>query len=151
MSLSDSGLKALVPRDKKYRVSVGDALYIIVYPNGGKYFVWRYRFPPDRSGQFRDYQIGPYGKGVGKWSLKQARDEKDRLDQLRKAGEDPRLLKSEAKREVLATGTDAIGSEGSRGVPGPLQEQTQHHQRLPQHAVQPGVACPGSRYARQPF
>ena len=101
MSLSDSGLKALVPRDKKYRVSVGDALYVIVYPNGGKYFVWRYRFPPDRSGQFRDYQIGPYGKGVGKWSLKQARDEKDRLDQLRKAGEDPRLLKSEAKREVL--------------------------------------------------
>mgnify|MGYP001170308855 CR=1 FL=1 len=101
MSLSDSGLKALVPRDKKYRVSVSDALFIIVYPNGGKYFVWRYRFPPDRSGQFRDYQIGPYGKGVGKWSLKQARDEKDRLDQLRKAGEDPRLLKSEAKREVL--------------------------------------------------
>ena len=74
--LSDSGLKALVPRDKKYRVSVGDAPYIIVYPNGGKYFVWRYRFPPDRSGQFRDYQIGPYVKGVGKWSLKQARTRK---------------------------------------------------------------------------
>ena len=101
MSLSDSGLKALVPRDKKYRVSVGDALYTIVYPNGGKYFVWRYRFPPTRKGQRRDYQIGPYGKGVGKWSLKQAKDEVIRLDQLRKAGEDPRLLKSEAKREVL--------------------------------------------------
>ena len=72
---------------------------------------------------------------------------------LRKTGEDPRLLKSEKQRAErgLTTGTDAIGSEGSRGVPGPLQEQTQHHQRLPQHAVQPGVACPGSRYARQPF
>ena len=73
-------------------------------------------------GQFRDYQSGPYGKGFGKWSLKQARDEKDRLDQLRKAGEDPRLLMSEAKREGTARGTDTIGSEGSRGVPGPLQE-----------------------------
>ena len=31
----------------------------------------------------------------------QAKDEVIRLDQLRKAGEDPRLLKSEAKREVL--------------------------------------------------
>ena len=76
-------------------------LYIIVYPNGGKYFVWRYRFRPTREGQRRDYQIGPYGKGVGKWSLKQAKDKVIRLDQLRKAGEDPRLLKSEAKREVL--------------------------------------------------
>ena len=108
MSLSDSGLKALVPRDKKYRVSVGDSILIInlksewwLYPNGGKYFIWRYRFPPTREGQRLDYQIVPYWKGPGKWTLKQARDEKDRLDQLRKAGEDPRLLKSEAKREVL--------------------------------------------------
>ena len=106
MSLSDSGLKALDPRDKKYRVSVGDALFIIVYPNGGKYFVWRYRFPPSREGQRRDYQIGPYGKGVGKWSLKQAKDEVIRLDQLRKAGEDPRLLKSESKRELIKQATN---------------------------------------------
>ena len=32
MSLTDSGLKALLPKEKKYRVSVGDALFIIVYP-----------------------------------------------------------------------------------------------------------------------
>ena len=32
-----------------------------------------------------------------------------------------------------------------------LQEQTQQHQRLPQHAVLSGVVCPGFRYARQPF
>ena len=89
MALTDSGLKALLPKEKKYRVSVGDALYVLVYPNGGKYFVWKYRFPPNRSGQFRDYQIGPYGKGPGKWTLKQAKDEVIRLDQLRKAGEDP--------------------------------------------------------------
>tara|TARA_Y100000991_G_C21670214_1_gene220621 strand:- start:84 stop:506 length:423 start_codon:yes stop_codon:yes gene_type:complete len=74
---------------------------MIVYPNGCKYFIWRYRFPSTREGQRRDYQIGPYGKGPGKWSLKQAKDELIRLDQLRKAGEDPRLLKSEAKREEL--------------------------------------------------
>ena len=65
MSLTDSSLKALLPKEKKYRVSVGDALYVLVYPNGGKYFVWKYRFPLNRSGQFRDHQIGPYGKGPG--------------------------------------------------------------------------------------
>ena len=47
MALTDSGLKALLPKEKKYRVSVGDALYVLVYPNGGKYFVWKYRFPPN--------------------------------------------------------------------------------------------------------
>ena len=101
MSLTDSSLKALLPKEKKYRVSVGDALFVIVYPNGGKYFILRYRFPPTREGQRRDYQIGPYRKGPGKWKLKQAKDEVVRLDQLRKAGEDPRLLKSESKRELI--------------------------------------------------
>ena len=106
MSLTDSGLKALLPKEKKYRVSVGDALFVIVYPNGGKYFIWRYRFPPTREGQRRDYQIGPYGKAPGKWTLKQAKDEVIRLDQLRKAGEDPRLLKSESKRELIKQATN---------------------------------------------
>ena len=55
MAFTDSGLKALLPKEKKCRVSVGDALYVLVYPNGGKYFVWKYRFPPNRSGQSWDY------------------------------------------------------------------------------------------------
>ena len=101
VALIDSGLKVLLPQEKKYRVSVGDASLLIVYPNGGKFFIWRYRFPPTREGQRRDYQIGPYGKGPGKWTLKQARNEVIRLDQLRKAGEDPRLLKSESKKELI--------------------------------------------------
>ena len=105
MALTDSGLKALLPKEKKYRVSVGDALFVIVYPNGGKYFIWRYRFPPTREGQRRDYQIGPYGKGPGKWTLKQAKDEVIRLLQLRKAGEAPRLLKSESKKELIKQAT----------------------------------------------
>ena len=66
----------------------------------------KYRFPSNRSGQFRDYQIGPYGKGPGKWTLKQAKDEVIRLDQLRKAGEDPRLLKSESKRKLIKQATN---------------------------------------------
>ena len=101
MALTDSGLKALLPKEKKCRVSVGDALYVLVYPNGGKYFVWKYRFPPNRLGQFRDYQIGPYGKGSGKWTLKQAKDEVVSLDHIRKAGEEPHLLRAESMRELI--------------------------------------------------
>ena len=42
---------------------------------------------------------------VQKWTLKQAKDEVIRLDQLRKAGEDPRLLKSESKKELIKQAT----------------------------------------------
>ena len=100
MPFTDSDLRSLVPRDKQYRVAAGDGLFVVVYPNGGKYFVWKYRYPPGRSGQQRWHQIGPYGRGSGQWTLKAARDERDRLDQLRKAGDDPRVLKADAKRAV---------------------------------------------------
>ena len=106
MYISDSDLRSLEPREKKYKVSCGKSLFVEVYPGGGKYFVWKYYFPPGRSGQQRWYQIGPYGKGPGKWTLKQARDEQARLDLLRKAGEDPRLLKSEAKKEIQKQATN---------------------------------------------
>ena len=131
MALTDSGLKALLPKEKKYRVSVGDALYVLVYPNGGKYFVWKYRFPPNRSGQFRDYQIGPYGKGPGKWTLKQAKDEVIRLDQLRKAGENPRLLKSESKRELIKQATNPSLIKAAEGfvVRSKIKPSTVKHYR----------------------
>ena len=106
MPASDSDLRELQPRERKYKFSCGNALFVEVYPGGGKYFVWKYYFPPGRKGQQRWYQIGPYGKGPGKWTLKQARDEQARLDVLRKAGEDPRLLMSESKRELIKQATN---------------------------------------------
>ena len=106
MALSDGDLRALKPKDARYRQSVGDSLYVEVYPTGGKYFLWNYRFPPGRKGQQRWYQIGPYGKSSGQWTLTKARQEKDRLDVLRREGEDPRLLKSEQK--VILQGTKTV-------------------------------------------
>ena len=34
MPLSDSDLRVLQPKDNRYKVSIGDALHIEVYPNG---------------------------------------------------------------------------------------------------------------------
>ena len=100
MPFTDTNLRALKKSNKKYRVSAGNALYVEVYPTGGKYFVWKYRFPPGVSGKQRFYQIGPYGNGDGQWTLKKAKVEQTRLDLLRKKGEDPRVIKSEGKRLV---------------------------------------------------
>jgi integrase len=104
MPFTDSDLRVLQPQSKKYRVSAGAALFVEVYPNGGRYFVWRHRFPPGKEGKLRDYQIGPYGKAPGQWTLKKARDERARLDVLRRQGEDPRARKAELRQTIQRPG-----------------------------------------------
>ena len=82
MPLSDSKIRALVPRDGRYRVGDAEGLCVIVEPvhkGGGKSFVGRWRFPPGRQGKQGDYRIGVYVKGVGQWTLKAAREEWDRV------------------------------------------------------------------------
>ena len=133
MALTDSGLKALLPKEKKHRVSEGDVLYVFVYPNGGKYFVWKYRFPSNRAGQFRDYQIGPM-EGSRKWTLKQ--QGRGHSSGATPQGEDPRLLKSESKKELVKQATTPSLIKAA-GFPGSIQEQTQHDQGLPQNSLQP--------------
>ena len=64
MSFSESDLRKLELTDSRCRPAVGDGdgLYIEVHPHGGKYFLWKYRFPPGRKGQQRWHHIGPYGR-----------------------------------------------------------------------------------------
>ena len=98
MVLTDKEVSELKSKNKKYRVSCGSSLFIEVYPEGGKYFCWCYRFQPGRKGQQRLYQIGPYSsKKAWSWNLKQAKEEKARLDVLRRQAEDPRELKCHQK------------------------------------------------------
>lgn len=104
MPFTDSDVKGLLPQTKKYRVAAGDSLFVEVYPSGGRYFIWRHRFPPGREGKLRDYQIGPYGKGPGKWTLKQAREERDRLEVLRRQGDDPRAEKAGQRKQIQRMG-----------------------------------------------
>ena len=74
MPFTNSNFRALQLQSKKYAVSVGESLFAEVYPKSGRYFVWRHLFPPGKEGKLRDYQIGPYGKGPGQWSLKASED-----------------------------------------------------------------------------
>ena len=146
MPFTDSDLRSLVPRDKQYRVAAGDGLFVVVYPNGGKYFVWKYRYPPGRSGQQRWHHIGPYGRGSGQWqwTLKAARDERDRLDQLRKAGDDPRVLKADAKRAVEEKSKVLSLQEVAEDYLRRSKNRQSTVKDYRQHAVQPGLTRPGA-------
>ena len=99
MPLSDSQVKALKAGPRKQNVSVGDSLLLVIESEtrgGGKSFEGRLRFPPGRKGKQVPVRIGVYGKGVGKWSLREAREEWDRIRTWsRQTGRDPRELKKE--------------------------------------------------------
>ena len=105
MPLSDSQVKAEQAGLRRRNVSVGDSLFLVIESasrGGGKSFEGRMRFPPGRQGKQVPVRIGVYGKGVGKWSLKEARDEGDRIRSWSKQhGKDPRDLKRQEKQALI--------------------------------------------------
>ena len=105
MPLTDSEIRAFPVTDKRQKKSCGDSLFLIVEPiskGGGKSFVGRVRFPPGRANPVVDFRIGVYGKGTGKWSLKQARDEWNAIRAWsQENGQDPRQRKK--RQQALLT------------------------------------------------
>ena len=103
MPLSDSEVRSVVATSKRQYIACGNALYLVVEPiskGGGKSFMGRTRFPPGRSGKQVDYRIGPYGKGSGRFSMKQARDEWERVRTWsRENNRPPTDLKKDRKQE----------------------------------------------------
>ena len=60
------------------------------------------RFPPGRKEKQIPVRIGVYGKGVVKWSLREAREEWDRIRAWsRENNRDPRELKKEEQQDQV--------------------------------------------------
>ena len=73
LTLTDVQIKAEAPGGVRRRVSDGGGLLLEIDPAGGKYWIWRHRYPPSKDGKQQDYRIGPYPK----ISLKKARQIRD--------------------------------------------------------------------------
>jgi integrase len=105
MPLSDSQVRALKAGPRRQSKSVGDSLILVIESaarGGGKSFEGRTRFPPGRQGKQVPVRIGPYGKGLGQWTLKEARDEWDRIRAWSKqTGMDPRELKRQEQKASI--------------------------------------------------
>ena len=94
MPLTELSIKNVVPKDKEYKISDKDGLYLLVRVSGSKFFKYDYRF----NGVKKEYAIGKYPQ----MSLKEAREELMEAKKLLEAGINP----NEAKKIQLPTATD---------------------------------------------
>ncbi len=79
--LQDAEILASQPKAKPYKLSEGGGLYLLVSPNGAKYWQMKYRF----EGKERKYAIGVYPTV----SIKAAIIARDRAKEVLRCGIDP--------------------------------------------------------------
>jgi len=94
MSLTDLKIKSAKPKEKKYKLYDSDYLYLEVYPNGKKQWIYKYK-------NLKEFKIGNYPA----LSLKEARIKRDHLKRdielkgLDKVVEELKELKLQPKRK----------------------------------------------------
>lgn len=94
MKLTNTAVTGAKPKDKDYKLSDGDGMYLLVTKRGGKLWKLKYRF----NGKEKKLSIGAYPEV----SLKEARDKRLEARKLLDAGQDPSAAKQEAKQEAIA-------------------------------------------------
>ena len=91
--LTDKALRAIKPQDRIYNVADGDGLSLEVWPNGGRYWRFRYRF----AGKAKRLSLGVYPE----ISLKEARESLVAVRATLRSGVDPSRDRKEAKLAQL--------------------------------------------------
>lgn len=91
MALSDTKIRSAKPEDKAYKLTDGKGLFLLVHPNGSKYWRFRYRF----GGKEKMLAFGVYPDV----SLANAREKRDEARKLVANGVDPSEKRKEVKEE----------------------------------------------------
>lgn len=120
--LSDSKIKASKPLDKPYKLADEKGMYLLISPNGGKYFRLKYRF----AGKEKVLALGVYPE----ITLKQARIERDKAKVLLTQGIDPLAAKQVIKEEKLNT-VEYVAREWFDSTAHTINDQT--HQKKIRH------------------
>ncbi|WP_199062810.1 integrase arm-type DNA-binding domain-containing protein [Serratia sp. ASV30] len=92
MALTDIKVRSAKPEDKEYSLTDGDGMFLLVHPNGSKYWRLRFRF----GGKQHLMALGVYPEV----SLSEARQKRDEARKLVAAGTDPREHKKAIKTKL---------------------------------------------------
>lgn len=90
MKLTNNEIKNAKPRDKSYKLSDGNGLFLLIATNGSKYWRFKYRF----NGKEKLLALGVYNQ----ITLAEARQKRDKARELLANGIDPGKFKQENKR-----------------------------------------------------
>lgn len=116
MKLTDAAIRRAAPKLKQYKLSDGAGLVLIVAPGGGKWWRFRYRFPP--GGPQKDLALGTYpevpllgrmDRGVNGTWIDGARDLRDRARRTLQAGIDPGEKRKTDERALAAERANTFG------------------------------------------
>ncbi|WP_211777390.1 tyrosine-type recombinase/integrase [Klebsiella sp. 54] len=97
MALTDIKVRSAKPQEKEYTLVDGDGMFLLIHPNGSKYWRFRFRF----GGKQHLMAFGVYPET----SLADARQKREEARRLVAAGIDPRehkrAVKEEQKKEAI--------------------------------------------------
>ncbi|AUO67414.1 integrase [Citrobacter freundii complex sp. CFNIH2] len=97
MALTDIKVRSAKPQEKEYTLVDGDGMFLLIHPNGSKYWRFRFRF----GGKQHLMAFGVYPET----SLADARQKREEARRLVAAGVDPRehrrAVKEEQAKEVI--------------------------------------------------
>lgn len=106
MSLSDIAVRRTKPTDKPFKLADGGGMFLMVHPNGSKYWRLKYRF----AGKEKTLALGIYPH----ISLADAREKRDEAKKLLASGTDPGAHKQAEKlkiKERAANTFEAVARE----------------------------------------
>lgn len=106
MKLTDNKIRNIKPRDKQYKVSDGKNLFLIITPNGSKYWRYKYIF----NGKEKTLSIGVYPS----ITLSQAREKRNEAKQQLANGNDPSFIKQTkelTKKQAAENTFEAVAKE----------------------------------------
>lgn len=102
MPLTEIAVKNAKAREKRYKMTDGLGLFLLVHPNGGRYWRLKYRF----DGKEKLLSLGTYPET----SIKEARERRDVARSILTEGRDPGAVKQEQRRVAqLASDTTTFG------------------------------------------
>lgn len=97
MPLTDTKIRNATPRDKPYKLYDSNGLFLIVHPNGSRYWRLRYRY----EGKEKLFAIGTYSTKADGVGLADARELAAKARKQVKQGIDPVIKRQETKAENI--------------------------------------------------
>jgi integrase len=93
MKLTATECKNVKPKDKAYKLTDGGGMFLLIQPNGARYWRMKYRY----AGKEKLLALGVFPEVT----LSEARQKRDAARRLLDAGDDPGTAKREKKRQTI--------------------------------------------------